>query len=317
MCNFGSNSGRMSLEETLAAFDAHLALLDTGLQRIHVAPGGSFFSGAEVPPKLREGVLRQLGRFPFLQAVGIETRPNLVTREKLLDAVDALPATVRHLTIGFGFECRDDLVRELAVNKGYGPEEVLRARDLIEEVNDTQQGVHLAFEIYVLLKPIFLTEAEAIEEAIRTIEWSYAGGAFSCVLFLNTIKPRTIQEYLSRREDLPPPIQYRTPYYRSAVEVLRRLSPVDRKRTIVLGVQSGILAHGMPRGCALCSPFLLGALMAYNFTADEAILDEAATGVCPCQAAWAEELTEIPSPLLDRVRFGIDKLQARFSPNRQ
>jgi archaeosine synthase beta-subunit len=313
MCDFGSTGAPTSVEAALRAFDEHLATLDPGLRRLHVAPGGSFFSSVEVPEALRLGVLGKLARFPFLSAVGIETRPNLLTCENLLQAVEGLPPTVRNLTVGFGFECRNDLVRELAVNKGYGAKHVLRGRDAIAAVNRAQSRVHVNFEIYVLLKPLFLTEAEAIEEAISTIQWSYAVGAGAVVLFLNTVKPRTLQGYLAARTDLAAPLHYTTPYYRSAIEVMRRLDADERRRTIMLGVQSGVLAEGMPRGCPLCTPFLLGAIMAFNFTLARAPLDEAATSSCACREAWEEELLAPCAPLVERIDDGIAALEAAFA----
>lgn len=313
MCDFGSTGETTSIDGALAAFSDHLATLDPGLQRLHIAPGGSFLSDVEVPEELRAGVLGRLAHFSFLRAIGIETRPNLLTTQKLMATIAALPATVRHLTVGFGFECRDDLVRELAVNKGYGPSHVLRARDAIAEVNQLQEHVMVDFEIYVLLKPIFLTEAEAIEEAISTIQWSFAIGAGATVLFLNTVKARTLQGYLATRTDLPSPLRYETPYLRSAIEVLRRLTGAERRRTIVLGVQSGILAEGMPRGCPLCSPFLLGAIMAYNFTLERGVLDQAAMSGCTCRAAWDLEIDMSAVPLRERVGVALDALETSFN----
>ena len=312
MCDFGMNTDALSVEEATAAFVAHLATLDQGLRRIHVAPGGSFFSAAEVSGEMRASVLATLQRFPFLRSVGMESRPNLLHVDELLETVRNLPRGVVDLTIGFGFECRTDLVRDIAINKGFGPEAVVRAAEVIAEVNRLQSDVHVAFEVYVLLKPILLTEGEGIDEAIRTLEWSYAVGAETAALFMNTVKPQTIQGHLAGRRDLGWPLAYEPPCYRSAIEVLRRLAPRERARTVALGVQSGILADGLPRGCELCSPFLLGALMAHNFTRDSATLDQAATATCPCHGAWLAELQR-PVPALDeRVERTITHLEAEF-----
>jgi uncharacterized Fe-S cluster-containing MiaB family protein len=163
-----------------------------------------------------------------------------------------------------------------------------------------------------MLKPLFLSEQEAIDEALRTIEWVYVKGAETAVLFMNTVKPNTVQGYLASRDDLDPPIRYQPPYYRSAIQVLRELPQEQRRRTAVLGVQSGILAQGMPRGCPLCSPFLLGAIMGHNFTRDPAILHHAANSLCPCKGDWLDELEVPPVSLIDRINQGLAILENAF-----
>lgn len=110
---------------------------------------------------------------PKLASVGLETRPGLVTVKKLLHAVESLPAGVADLTLGFGLECLDPLVRDVAINKGYNTNQIDRAIEVIDRVNAAQSRVQVDFEIYVLLKPLFLTEREAIDEAARTIKWSF------------------------------------------------------------------------------------------------------------------------------------------------
>ena len=220
-----------------------------------------------------------------------------------------LPTYVNTLTIGFGFECLTDIVREITINKGYGPVQVDQAIGAIEAANQLQSRVKVAFEIYVMLKPLFLSEQEAIDEALRTINWAYDKGADTAVLFLNTVKINTVQGYFASCEQLRTPIQFFPPYYRSAIQVLRQLPKVWRQRTVVLGVQSGILAQGMPRGCALCAPFLLGALMAHNFTRDTSILDHAARSLCPCKDKWLSELDLPSEDLPTRIRQGLDALE--------
>ncbi len=312
MCDFGSNSNIESIESALQDFDMLLTRIDNGVQLIHVAPGGSFFSDQEVPLKLRRGVIQRIGKLKFLRAVGIETRPNLVSVPKLMEVIEELPQHVQYLTLGFGFECRNDLVREVAINKGYGPWHVEQAVKAIDEVNTTQSRVHVTFEVYVMLKPLFLSEQEAIDEALQTIDWVYAQGAETAVLFMNTIKRNTVQGYLASRKDLEPPLRYQPPYHRSAVQVLRELPPLQRRRTAILGVQSGIVAQEMPRGCPLCVPFLLGALMAHNFTRDPAILDHAANSLCPCKEKWLEELSVPHEDLRGRIYRGLDVLEQAF-----
>ncbi|MCL4467183.1 MAG: hypothetical protein M1389_14395 [Chloroflexi bacterium] len=227
-----------------------------------------------------------------------------------MDVIDHLPDPVEGLTVGFGLECLDDLVREAAINKGFGTRSIRKAVRAIDRVNSAQQEVRVAFEIYVLLKPLFLSEQEGIDEALRTIQWAYAQGAESVSLFMNTVKPRTVQGYLASRRDLPPPVRYEPPFYRSAIQVLRQLPPEQRRLTKVLGMQSGIVATELPRGCALCTPFLSGSLSAHNFIGDPTILDLAAGSWCPCKRQWLDSLAIPVESVPSRISAGLNVLES-------
>jgi hypothetical protein len=132
----------------------------------------------------------------------------------------------------------------------------------------------------------------------------------TAVLFLNTTKTSTLQHLASTCEELEWPLRFETPFYRSGVEALRRLPSDARARTPILGVQSGVLAEGRPRGCELCEPLLLGALMAHNFSRDSRILDHAASASCPCVRRWRDEFGRACAlPLSVRVERGLDVLE--------
>jgi radical SAM enzyme (TIGR01210 family) len=244
--------------------------------------------------------------------VGIETRPPFLTVQRLEAVVEALPSNVTDLTLGFGLECISDLPRMVAVNKGYGPLHVERAIEVIDEVRNRHEHLHIGFEVYVLLKPLFLSEQEAIDEALRTIEWVFEHSAETAVLFMNTIKENTLQGYVNARPQMGPHLHYQPPYYRSAIEVLRQLPDEYRARTVVLGPQSAVPARGMPRGCALCTWPLTGALIAHNLYRDSGILHAAAQSTCPCRSQWQMELGVPDIPLTERVRDGLALLEAEF-----
>lgn len=290
MCNFGVSHQESGVEPT-AALAAHLAELDPNTEHLHLGPGGSFYDDHETPPDIRREVLETLdASLPGLRTLGLETRPNLVTVDRLMGTVDALPRRVNRLILGFGIECWSDFLREFGVNKGYRRQSVERAAEIIATVNASQQRVAVEFETYVLLKPPLLHEREAVDEALRTIDWSFRSGASTTALFMNTIKTSTVQGHLATRHDLVPPIRYRTPYLRSAIEVLRRLPLEQRRNTAVLGLQSGIVATDGPRGCDRCYPFLLGALYTHAFTRADDVVERAASSWCPCKAEWDAEM---------------------------
>ena len=126
-CDFGEMTDPGTLDEVESSFIAHLDQLDPGLRNLHLAPGGSFFSDRELDHATRRAVIRATARFPFLRSLGFETRPDELSVEKLLDAIDAAPDSVDDIYVGFGLEARSDLIREVIINKGYDIDAVLGA----------------------------------------------------------------------------------------------------------------------------------------------------------------------------------------------
>jgi hypothetical protein len=310
MCDFG-HSDELPGAEPAVVLEQHLRELDPATAHIHLGPGGSFYDDRETPAEVRTSVLKTLGSMANLRTVGLETRPNLVRADLLRATIRDLPRTVSRLILGFGVECYDDLLREIAVNKGYNRSAVLRAAAAIAEVNAEQDRIPIEFEHYVLLKPPLLGEGEAIEEALRTIDWSFRVGASTVALFMNTVKPQTVQGHLAAHPTAEPPLRYQTPYLRSAVEVLRRLPATQRACTAVLGLQSGIMATDGPRGCDRCYPFLLGAIYTHDFVRDPTVIERAATTWCPCRGEWEAELNApTPAPLTQRALDLIDLMCA-------
>ncbi len=313
MCDFGRAQGEYSDEEILAAFDGVLDSIGNGVQRIHLGPGGSFFTDAEVSPRIRREVIRRLERLPFLRYVGIETRAPFVTAERLEEVIEVLPPGVQSLTLGFGLECVSDLPRVAAINKGYGPRQVEHALATMRAVEEAHPQISINFEIYAMLKPLFLAEGEAIDEALKTIEWAIEHEAESVVLFLNTVKENTLQHLFHTDPGVPHEVRYEPPYYRSAIEVLRQLSPVARERTVVLGPQSAVPAASMPRGCALCTWPLNGTLVAHNLYHEPRLLHAAAETTCPCKPHWEGELAQPSDPLPTRIARGFDWAERELS----
>ena len=306
MCDFGRTQGILSDDEILSAFDDVLGAVGRGVQRLHLGPGGSFFTDSEVSPVVRQGVIRRLEGLPFLRYLGIETRAPFVDEECLERLMEDLPLGVRAVTLGFGLECVSDLPRMAAINKGYGPKQIEHALATMRAVSQRHPDVELRFEAYVMLRPLFMTEQEAIDEALATIAWAMERDAETAVLFLNTVKPRTLQHLFHAEPDVPAELRYEPPYYRTAIEVLRRLPSEWRERTVVLGPQSAVEAVGMPRGCSLCSWPLNGALVAHNLYRDPGLLHAAAEIACPCRSQWESELLVDAPPLSERIERGVE-----------
>ncbi|CBS87287.1 hypothetical protein [Azospirillum lipoferum] len=307
MCNFGQAATRPSDDDVVRSFKEQIDRLDPGTRYLHLGPGGSFLDWHELNPDARRTIYGELHRLRFLEGVGIECRAELVTPEYIAEALAWLPSTVREFTTGIGLESADDLVRLVAVNKKVPRKRLERAFEIIRGSSDPTRRI--VFDLYVLLKPPFLSEREAIDDAVRSIDWAFDRGADTVSVFLSSIKENTLCDFLHRQDGFVRPLRYATAYYHSAFEVLRMLAPSRAARTLFMGITSGIPAHGRPRSCPLCDHILSGALVAHNFSRDPALLDVAAAVRCDCRDKWLAELAEEHPPLSTRLPRDLDLVE--------
>jgi hypothetical protein len=314
-CNFGENTGLARMSHKLRddyvfdRFNQQLARLDPGTRFIHLGPGGSVLAEHELSEPLRHRMYLALSRFPFLESVGIETRAAGLTVAMIEDDIVHLPAGLSEFSVGFGLESSDDWVRSVAINKRLSLPSLLAALHNISEANRRSRGPRVTADIYVFLKPPFVTEQEAIIDAARSVEWAFDNGAATVSVFLGTVKEQTLCAWLAEQTD-PPPFRYEPPFYYSAFEVLRLLAPPLAARTLFLGLVSGVPFRKGPRCCSLCGPYLSGLLTAHNVTRERALLDVARQVRCACRDNWQASLDlRPPLSLPQRLRAYVERLE--------
>ena len=162
---------------------------------------------------------------------------------------------------------------------------------LLVEINSRSERP-VVVDCYVLLKPLWLSEAEAVRDAINSINWAYDQGAETVSLFINTIKKNTLCHFTHQLDHFPAPFRYETPYLYSVFEVLRALPDERRQRTLVLGITSGMPYDIGPRSCPLCDNILNGTITAHNFTRRVELLDQVNKIRCACRSGWEEEMRQ-------------------------
>ncbi|MFZ1641924.1 MAG: hypothetical protein WAV07_10960 [Candidatus Contendobacter sp.] len=313
MCNFGERRDVPPEEFILADFEAELRKLDPGTRFLHLGPGGSVFEAKELPAELRAKLVSTLKILPFLESFGLETRANTIRQDRIEALLELLPRHVTELALGFGIESIDELVLRVAVNKSERCAEFVHALNEVIAVHRRQTFRRVVADCYVLLKPPFLTEAEAIEDAIRSITWAYDRGADTVMLFANTIKRNTICAHLASKTDAEIPYRYQTPWLYSVFEVLAGLPPDYRRRTGVLGFTSGNPYAGAPRACDLCWHVLHGLIAAHNYTRDPALIGAATELRCSCRNEFLRQLSQpAPAPLSERLAAYIGRLETEF-----
>src|SRR6266699_2140512 len=226
---------------------------------VKVYTSGNFFDDHEVPPDVRARILRELG--DRCDKVIVETLSHLLRKDQLEHAL----GFVDELEIALGLESTDERVLKHAVNKVWGLKENARAAALARDAGAT-------IKTYLLIKPPFLTESEAIDDAVRS---GHDADAQSDTISFNpvNVQSRTIVDRLFRRGE------YRPPWLWSVVEVL------ERTRDLHAHVQSHPTAGGMIRGahnCGSCDRKVVNAIEEFSL----GLRHEFDDLTCECKDVW-------------------------------
>jgi archaeosine synthase beta-subunit len=244
-------------------------------QIVKIFTSGSFLDKNEVPLSVQEHILSDLDT--KTQKIAVETRPEYVTETSMNLVNQKLSHT--ELDIGIGLETSQDQIRDITINKGFRFQEYKKAVDIIH-----QHGYFI--KTYILIKPPFLTEKEAIMDTKKTIDHVLFLATKSDILSFNptSIQKNTLVEYLWRRK------QYRPPWLWSIIDILSYASNKEKN----IRLQCDITGGGKKRGahnCPVCDHKVLEAIKEFSLTQDSKRLQ----GLdCSCKELWTDQLTLEP-----------------------
>ncbi len=269
MCGYVNDSASSppAEEQLLHNLDTALAALG-GVRYLKIFNSGSFFDTLEISREAAAGLLSRLnGR--GIERVQVESRPEFITEDVLAAAKDALDA---QLEVGLGVETTSDAIRRDCVNKNATTQDFQRAIEACVDSGVLVKG-------YLLLKPPFLTEDEAVGDTLKSAEELVEMGASRISINPLNVQSGTLVEYLWKRKE------YRPPWLWSVIEVLRKAS-----ETLRVPVISHPTAAGTRRGahnCGECDAEVKKAIIDFSVTQDRAKLVDVP---CDCIDVWRHEL---------------------------
>ena len=274
MCGYNQAASEAGIgeEQLLKQLEAAKSKFQ-GEEMVKIYTSGSFLDEREIPLAVRERILLE---FSTCNRILFESRPEFVTEESL----STLPAD--RIEIALGLESANDLVLRKCINKGFDVSDYERAAALIK-------GKGMNVRTYLLLKPPYLTERQAMTDTLLSIDFACR---FSDSISINPVNVQrdTMVESLFRRGD------YRPPWLWTLVEVLRQ----GRSKTDVR-VFSSPSGAGTPRGahnCGKCDGGVIAAIERFAFSQD---LKELEDLDCECKSRWRAQLE-----LQDAMRTSVD-----------
>ena len=268
MCGYARDTlGRSATPAELSEQVERAVANYRGEPYVKVYTSGSFLDDREVDPESRLALVRAFsGRARRLL---FETLPEFATAATLTPLREAFSGEIE---VALGLESTDPTVLGRFINKGSPPSDYLAAADRARELRLRAKG-------YLLLKPPYLTEREAIDDVVRSVR--EAAPHFDA-LSVNPvhIQGGTVVEWLYRRR------RYRPPWLWSVVEVLRAGAEARGSVRLVSFPTAGGLPRG-PHNCRRCDAEVLAAIETASLDQTFATLDDLG---CDCRQEWEELL---------------------------
>ena len=242
---------------------------------VKIFTSGSFLDQREIPEQVQKHILSDLQS--KTQKIAIESRPEFVTKESMNRLQDVMTNT--EFDIGIGLETSQDFIRNHTINKGFSFNDYLNAVNLIHQ-ND------FAVKTYILIKPPFLTEKEAVMDGKQTIDTVLTHTKKDDILSFNptSVQKNTLVEYLWRRK------QYRPPWLWSIIDILTYAENQNKD----IRLQCDITGGGKKRGahnCPKCDHTVLNAIKEFSLHQDPIVFQSLS---CSCQSLYSDQLSLEP-----------------------
>lgn len=257
--------------------------------------GGSFLNENEIAKEFRRYCFKKIAANPNIKKLIIESRPEFITEEILDEIEDILQG--KEVEIGVGLESSNDGLRDLVINKGITSEEYV-------SLGQRMHKRKTKLLMYVLVKPPFLTEAEAIKDAITTTEFAFTIGADVVSLEPVSIQSMTIIDFLSKAG------YYKTPWIWSVIKVVQETAKFGLVR--IGGFEFYPIPKDFTSNCSLCNEMMINKINEYNTHHNLEVLENLSC-VAKCDEMWMSVLNkETMLSLPDRIIYTLQSIDRKF-----
>jgi radical SAM enzyme (TIGR01210 family) len=235
---------------------------------IKIYTSGSFLDEREVGAETRQAIAET---FADRERIVVESLPDFVERAKIADFTDEGIST----DVAIGLETATDRVRHDCVNKYFDFADFEAACAEARDADIEADGCDVGVKAYLLMKPPFLSESEAIEDMVSSVRRCADVDGCHTV----SMNPTNVQRY-TMVDDLFFRGGYRPPWLWSVAAVLERTADID---AIVV---SDPVGHGSDRGphnCGECDDRVQKAIKDFDKRQDPTVFEQVS---CECEATW-------------------------------
>lgn len=291
MCGFycATSRGReISAEEYIAQFEYVMDAVDIGdYPVISIYNDGNIFNEREMPVAAIEKICSYIDGYENIKKVVVESRIDYSPDEHVAKMKKALNG--RQLEVAFGFESADPQVMNLCINKGF-------SANNFDHFHSRMRGMGVLTKPLLLVKPPFLTEAEAVNDVLQTVSYCVSRGIDYVDLEVTTVEKHTVVHELWKNN------LYRPPWLWSLIDLLQKCRERfgDHAHVYVSPWTYSVESLDWARNCGECDAEIVKAIERYNCHFDLAAFEDLD---CSCRdAGWKEAFAaEDPRPIPERI----------------
>lgn len=228
---------------------------------VTVYSNSNFFADQDMPISARQYIYRRVRKSPASILV-VESLPHFITQEKISEAKKILKNKI--LSVALGLQSANDEIRELAINSMCTKRSF---RNVVGLLKKNGFWVHA----FLMLKPPFLLEKEAIDDTISSVKYLLSLGIIDSIICPTRVAPYTVVEklYIQKR--------FNPPWLWSIVDVLLKCAaevPKTNPRITISELLPDNNNSVYAKNCKKCTKRIIGAISEYNTTRDIRILTD-------------------------------------------
>jgi radical SAM enzyme (TIGR01210 family) len=275
MCGFGEKlkkikSYRYTDWDIVSLFKIALELTEEKYSEIAIFNGGSFLNDNEISSSVQEDIARLVSKSPTTQTLYIESRPEFILKNKIEKIVKILGE--KKLKVGIGLESITSTIRNKNINKGI----TLRQYEKAVQILIKEKAEILT---YVLLKPIYISEKEAIKETIKTIKYALKKRSNEIALETAFVQEGTVMAELFQKG------MYQPAWLWSIIKVIKKTYNLGFVHIGAFNDEPAPVA--IPSNCPLCNEKVINAIKHYR---ENHSLKNFEGLNCRCKSKWKREV---------------------------
>lgn len=233
-----------------------------GQKVVKIYTSGSFLDESEVPKSIADYLLGSLDS-QGAEKILVESRPEFVRK----DTLEHYSEQVDELEIALGLESANDFVLKNCINKGFTYDDYVSAKEKILDMG-------LKMRTYLLLKPPFLREKEAVEDVLNSIKKVQHPDNIISINPVN-IQRGSLVERLWRNGT------YRPPWLWSIVDLLKRTMNMENESMIVCS-KAGLGSERGAHNCEKCDEEIIESIEKFNLTQETRSFKNLTEDTCSC-----------------------------------
>ncbi|MFX1282254.1 MAG: archaeosine biosynthesis radical SAM protein RaSEA [Promethearchaeota archaeon] len=237
---------------------------------------GSFFDEKDVPQRLRSQIIDLIRNRNEIIKFGVECRPEyLITNQIVVKETKKILEPIK-LEIGVGLESSNNTIITDCWNKGFSIEDYKKSVQIL-------RALDVRIKSYIFIKPPFLTEAEAIIDAIKTAHDAVRFGTDVISFNPCNVQNGTLVNLLQKQDRYQPPWLWSVLYI---VKIIRQDFPD-------LEIICEPTAAGKKRGTHNCGKCDTRVSDLISKVINKEQINENLSTICSCFLTW-KLLVETP-----------------------